>query len=73
MYNKLIIALEQEMERQEVSKAILARRCGMAGPQVTRVFNGENATVRTFKRFAEALGCEWDVGLSKVQSEGEGM
>ena len=63
MYDKLISEMEKLMEEQEYSKAILARKCGMAGPQVTRVFKAGNATVRTFERFARALGYEWHVEL----------
>jgi DNA-binding phage protein len=61
-------AIAEELRRQGVSQAELARRAGLKAPYVSRVLNNpENITFRTAFRLCNALGLNLDIRAAAPQ------
>lgn len=45
------------MEKNQISKSELARRLGTSKAWISKVFQGENLSIKTMAKMAEALHC----------------
>jgi transcriptional regulator with XRE-family HTH domain len=55
----IIDDIAEQMQRQNISKAELARRMGVSRAAMTKLFRyGSNLTIKRIVEFAEELGCE---------------
>ena len=52
-----------EMARQGIRRSDLAERMGVSRSSVTHMIKADNLTLRTMRRIAEAIGCEYEVKL----------
>ena len=65
-------ALSEEMDRQEVNKAELARRLETTRGHVTQLLGGgRNLTLSSIARMADVLGCAVEIRLSPRSSSNE--
>jgi DNA-binding Xre family transcriptional regulator len=59
------------MEQNKISKAELARRLETSYAYITKIFRGENLTLRTINKISKALNCQTQITLiSKSQQKG---
>jgi hypothetical protein len=67
-------AICEEMERQDVTKAELARRLGRTRGHVTQLLDGgRNLTLGSIAEVADALGCKVEIGLTRGEAGGKSL
>lgn len=60
----IIDDIAEQMQRQNISRAELARRMGVSRAAITKLFRyGSNLTIGRIVEFAEVLGCEVDLRM----------
>lgn len=60
-------AISEELERQGVNKAELARRLGRTRGHVTQLLGGRNLTLGSLAEMADALGCRVEVSVTSTK------
>lgn len=64
-------AISEELERQGVNKAELARRLGRTRGHVTQLLaGGRNLTLGSIAEMADALGCKVEINLTRGKTAG---
>ena len=64
----MIASLIKRRNELKLSQADLARRLGMKQPAISRLENGDNATLTTFSKVVEALDLEVSLRTRKADS-----
>lgn len=63
-----IAKLRAMREARGITLAELAERTGMTRGNIARLESQKNATLRTLERYAAGLGCDLQIGITKVGS-----
>jgi len=55
--------LSDFMDEHQISRSDLAQRLGTSKAYITKVFHGENLSLKTIGKIARALNCKVDLNL----------